>query len=177
MAIVRVWLPAFKRPSGSVPKNGGDALRKALSSIENVGHAAMSLDDGTYISWWPNEAVTPESGFSSTSFNVHTLEQDLRAEGSSPSLEQSIRRLHEEVIRGWWVRVAEKGFAIPFTFDNNPKNNFFDLWRTNCSNIVALALRLGGGDRILPIPRFDMYTPFHIYAWAKAAGALQAIRR
>jgi hypothetical protein len=176
MATICVWLPTFKRPQGGVPKSGDEAVQKALSAIENVGHAAMSLDDGTYMSWWPSEAVSPDTDFSSVSFRVHSLEDDLRAEGAKPSLEEKIGGLHEDVIRSWWVRVAEKGFAIPFTLENNPASNFFSLWRTNCSNIVALALRLGGGDKIVPIPRFDMYTPFHIYAWAKAAGAIQGIK-
>jgi hypothetical protein len=87
-----------------------------------------------------------------------------------------LQGLQEDVMRSWWDRVADSGFAIPYTFENNPKTARFDLWQTNCSNIVAIALRLGGCDRILPLPRFDMQTPIHIAAWAKAAQALQALR-
>ncbi len=151
-------------------------MKPALGSIENVGHASLGLDDGTYISWWPNESVSPDSGFASPGFVTNSFDDDVAAERGPPSLKQEIAGLHEDVIRSWWVRVSKKGFAIPYTMDNNPKDQNFSLWRTNCSNIVALALRLGGGDRIVPIPRFDMYTPFHIYAWAKAAFAVQSVR-
>ena len=91
MATVCVWLPTFKKASGPVPKSRAEALQKALGVIENVGHAAMLLEDDTYISWWPNESVSPDADFSSTSFNVHSLDDDLRSEGSQPSLEQEIR--------------------------------------------------------------------------------------
>jgi len=175
MATVLVWLPTFKPPQGGVPKSRAEVTAKALSGIENVGHAALALRDGTYISWWPSESV--DSNFRSRSFGVQTLEQDLRAEGMLPSVEQEIDGLHEDVIRSWWVRVAERGFAIPYTFEHNLKTSHFDLWQTNCSNIIAIALRLGGCERILALPRFDMMTPIHIAAWAKAAAVIQKLRR
>src|ERR1019366_3844222 len=138
------------------------------------GACCSGLRDGTFISWWPDENV--DSNFRSGSFGVQTLEQDLQAEGSLPSVDQEISGLAEDVIHGWGVRVAYNGFAIPYTFENNPKTNHFDLWQTNCSNIVAIALRLGGCEKILPLPRFDMMTPIHIAAWARTAAAIQTIK-
>jgi len=175
MATVHVWYPLLKAPTGGVPKSGEAAVQKGLSAIENVGHAALGLDDGTYISWWPDHAVSRDSGFRSSGFSTQSFAADIAAEGAKPGLSQPIRGLAEDVIRSWWVRVAERGFAIPYTIENNPKTTHFDLWRTNCSNIVAIALRLGGAERIVPLPRFDMMTPIHIAAWAKAAAAVQAL--
>jgi hypothetical protein len=175
-SIVQIWLPKIKMPEGGVPKSQDQAVTKVLSTIENVGHAALALSDGTYISWWPDQSVSPDSGFQSPSFLVHTFDDDCKAEGSLPDVSANVRDLEEGSIRSWWVRIAETGFAIPYTFENNPKTNRFDLWQTNCSNIVAIALRLGGCDKILPLPRFDIQTPIHIAAWAKAAQVIQALR-
>jgi hypothetical protein len=42
MATVLVWLPTLKTPEGHFPKSSSEARQKALSSIENVGHAALA---------------------------------------------------------------------------------------------------------------------------------------
>jgi len=175
VAKIFVWYPTFQKPQGGIPKSASDATRKALSGIENVGHAAIQLEDGTYISWWPDTNV--DEDFRSPGFSANSYQDDVRSEGSAPGFEQQIEGLEEGVMRSWWTRVSLTGFAIPFTFDNNPKTPNFDLRNTNCSSIVSIALHLGNADKILPFPRFDLMTPLHIAAWAKTAGALQAVKK
>ena len=121
VAIATTWIPKLKMPEGGIPKSSDQAVNKALSSIENVGHAALALSDGTYISWWPDQSVSPNSGFQSPSYRVHSFEDDCNAEGSLPDVSGRIRDLDEGIMRSWWVRVADKGYAIPYTLENNPK--------------------------------------------------------
>jgi hypothetical protein len=92
------------------------------------------------------------------------------------SVKQDVSGLHEDIMSSWWRGVSDKGFAIPYTFENNPKTANFDLWQTNCSNIVAIALRLGGAESICPLPRFEMMTPIHIATWTKVAAFIQAMK-
>jgi hypothetical protein len=112
---IYVWLPTFKKPEGGVPKSTDEAVTKALSSIENVGHAAVALSNEAYISWWPDQSVSPGSGFQSPSFRVHTFQEDFAAEGGSPGVSVNLQGLQEDVMRSWWDRVADSGRRIART--------------------------------------------------------------
>jgi RHS repeat-associated protein len=82
----------------------------------SVGHIAIKLSDGTYISLFPKEAP-------------HTHEQDVVAEDREADRIYEIYGLNEKGIAAWW-QSANKTWG----------------YTNNCSDIVGNALRAGGLD-------------------------------
>lgn len=124
MVTIHVWLPSFQQPRKSIPISSGSIAEKALGPIENVGHSALLLDGGDYLSWWPSEPV--DRSFRSSTFRVHSLVDDIAAEGGAAAVTAEISGLDENAIASWWERIEERGFAIPYSVENNPKDTHFD---------------------------------------------------
>jgi RHS repeat-associated protein len=115
-------------------------------STQAWGHASITLDNGTHISWWPQgegrknklgsgripiysvDAITNES-LDDDKNNERDKDTDPPAE---PDQVICISDLNEAAIADWWKQ-----------FQQNPK------WKSlsrNCSTTVALALRAGGAN-------------------------------
>ena len=99
---------------------------------DNVGHASMELSDGTYISWWPEDAVklpvTKIPGFQN-----RTLEEDVRDEGRNPDYTFIIPAkvgLDEARIKRWWASMKSK--------------EEYNLLFNNCCDAVKRAFEAGG---------------------------------
>ena len=152
MAMLCVWLPKY---SGA--QKG------------NVGHASLLLDRGAsgYISWWPdNESAGPKEP-ASPSFSRMTYQDDLELEGGNPDRILSIDCLNEIQIQSWWERVSYDGQAIPYRRQFWPETDHYHLFKTNCANIVALAMRAGGAESFVSMPMsVFVVTPSDVFDWA-----------
>ena len=108
---------------------GGDAF----------GHAAIQLDNGRYISWWPNEDRTAKISDVSPLNNVYRApaypdrlyRDDASAEGRPPDARIRIDGLDERAIEQWW--------------DDFRRNNDWATFGWNCSSVVSQALNVGNG--------------------------------
>ena len=112
------------------------------------GHAAMQIDSGPYISWWPNRDRPTSKGqnvgymFGSYAY-VNSMKGDKEAEGRPPSWASSpIKNLDEETIKIWWNKFSgcpkgkERG-----EFHTNSRYNVLT---TSCSGVVFNAMVAGG---------------------------------
>ena len=113
---------------------------------DNVGHAALSLDDGTYISEWPTNASEIFFGEPrDPSLFIDALDEE-----AMPYV-INVPGLNEQAVKEWWE--TEK--------DNAVYNAFF----SNCADTVHDAIEIGGRDlpnRIIqtPVDLFgDLYNP------------------
>ena len=181
MARVMIWRPKMKLPdSKRAPRSTTDAAAKAESMIENVGHAALLCDQtssSSYISFWPDRQVSLGEP-SSPSFATPSYRSDVEAEGGGPDVSIDLSCLEDSLIDSWWVGLTHnKGYPGPYALEYLPESDYYDLWRTNCSSIVALAMKIGGAEKFVPIPKIDTVTPMHIEGWARtiavAAGLSQ----
>ena len=112
---------------------------------QNWGHASITLEDGTHISWWPSKnRVSTFPGFmiklipqlaniySADALKNQTFAKDVEYEGSLPNEQIKINGLDEGKIKQWWE---------PFKNSNK--------WQSltqNCSTTAADALKAGGAD-------------------------------
>ncbi|MEQ1833827.1 MAG: hypothetical protein ABL977_12295 [Candidatus Eisenbacteria bacterium] len=94
----------------------------------NIGHAALKVGSD-YISWWPAGTATIKHGRHPGAVNSES--DDLASEGRSPDHRIRIRGLDEDAICRWW-----------HTFRDGEE---YRLFVQNCSTVVALALKAGGG--------------------------------
>ncbi len=101
------------------------------------GHVSITLDNGAYISYWPNRPISPP--FESTRPRDSDYADDLRGEGGRAPLNIHIPGLDERAIEDWW----NEGYLGDFSTLNN------------CSDVVSEALRQGG----MPIPWHFIYQP------------------
>ena len=101
------------------------------------GHASVTLDDGTYISYWPNRPISPP--FDSTQARPPNYDQDKGGENGRTPTDYYIQGLDENKIKKWWK--------------NCPHGNFSTL--NNCSTITCQALRQGGQQ----LPGHIIYDP------------------
>jgi hypothetical protein len=114
---------------------------------EAWGHASM-LVDRTYISWWPETPGQVPSKihrniYTSSPIRNRTYNQDVTAEGQAPDHSIRIEGLDETAIKDWWQSFGLMRDGVQFQGPLLP-------WTTltqNCSNVVAIALRLAGGDK------------------------------
>ena len=107
------------------------------------GHAAIKLDNGTYISWWPQSNNRNYGflnwGYPFNSYSVPAIPNrpfgnDVKDEGNNQPNKTRIDGLDEGAIQKWWD-----------TFRNDPSSR----WCTasgNCSTTAADALKAGGAD-------------------------------
>jgi len=104
------------------------------------GHTSLRLDDGTYISYWPDCNLPKDNPpWRTCPARPSDYDRDFEEEGKMPPLEIQIDGLDEAAIKRWW---------------NNGKGHgdWGDL--NNCSDIVGEALRIGG----LPVRKTTIYT-------------------
>jgi len=114
---------------------------------EAWGHASIQVDK-TYISWWPEKPGQVPSKihpkiYKSHPFRNRTYKADVAAEGQPPDRIIGINGLDEEAIKGWWQSFGLTRDGVLFQGPLLP----WDTLRQNCSNVVATALRVGGGDK------------------------------
>jgi len=105
------------------------------------GHASITLEDGTHISWWPQGNEQTGRRGSLRRFDIYeadayldqTKQDDVDLEEKEADEAIHIDGLNEAAIRQWWA-----------TFKTTNTH-----WRTlssNCSTVVAEALKAGGAD-------------------------------
>ncbi len=101
------------------------------------GHASISLDDGTHISWWPNNRPNGAPKipiYSAPAFPNQKLADDIEFEGQQlPDWQIPIEGLDEDAIADWWSKFRKK--------------NKWKTFSKNCSTVAGKALRKGGGDK------------------------------
>lgn len=110
----------------------------------NLGHASITLDNGTYISWWPQEFSNPldlpgrfmNAGALWTvgvnAYQSRSYEGDIHGESGNPDADIAITGLDETAIELWW--------------NDFTSNHRWSTLGQNCSTTVAQALQAGGGD-------------------------------
>lgn len=108
-----------------------------------VGHAAMMLSTGDYISWWPNDEDPRSLSYRGKSFSAparlpRTYSDDYFAEGHAPDYVIPVAGLNETAIYQWW-QVYQK-------------TNTWSLTGQNCAKTVFDALKAGGA-----LNRLDSY--------------------
>ncbi|MCA9582190.1 MAG: RHS repeat-associated core domain-containing protein, partial [Myxococcales bacterium] len=106
------------------------------------GHVSLQLDDGTYISQWPNRPL--EGPLDETGNQLHGgLLADIDGEGGRLPHRVLIDDLDEQAISDWWRKRHHDNFSV----------------FNNCSDVVSEALREGGKD----IPWHAIYHPDQVY--------------
>jgi hypothetical protein len=120
---------------------------KFRGKAEAWGHASMQLDQ-TYISWWPeNPGQVPSKihphVYASHPFRDRKYEEDVSAESQPPDHIIRIDGLDERAIKDWWQSFGLTRDGILY---QGPLLSW-DTLKRNCSNVVATALRVGGGDK------------------------------
>ena len=113
-----------------------------------VGHAALTLDDGTHISWWP-QGKTEGKKSKKNPRDVGSLDEDIRLEGREPDKIFKITGLNDKAIKKWWDAFIAA-------------DNKYNLASRNCCHIVLSALRRGGfncdpfDDDEIPLTPYDV---------------------
>ena len=95
-----------------------------------VGHAAITLDDGTHISWWPS-GKTEGKKSKKNPREIGSLSEDIDLEGRRPDVTFQVTGLNEGAIKAWWEAFLDAGEK-------------YDLRIRNCCHIVMNALKAGG---------------------------------
>ena len=74
----------------------------------NVGHAAMQLSDGTYISWWPagkgKDSVGPINWAVSTAATNPNLQADVASEDNRQPDRYIIPNMNVAKVKTWWSK-------------------------------------------------------------------------
>ncbi len=118
---------------------------------EAWGHASMHVGQA-YISWWPMGAGRDRSKIHSDIYSVHPImgrnfADDIRDEGIPPNETIRINGLDEGRITTWWERIA------PWSASRSgPPSMPWSTLDWNCSKVVAMALKEGGGDKYASWP-------------------------
>jgi len=102
------------------------------------GHVSITLNNGTYISYWPSQPITPP--FEHTPARPPNYALDRSDEGDRDPVNFHMDGLDEAAIERWWN--AGQGHGDFSTLNN-------------CSTTVSEALRQGG----LTMPRHPVYQP------------------
>lgn len=95
-----------------------------------AGHAALTLDDGTHISWWPT-GKTEVKKSKKNPREVGSLDEDIELEGRKPDKVFEVTSLDETRIKQWWEALLDDGEKYNLAF-------------RNCCHIVMKALKAGG---------------------------------
>lgn len=131
------------------------------------GHIALTLSDGTHISWWPstsigaNKANKALPGLVSVAMftewvaanSNQTLQKDIEYEGKAPAVLSIPRGLDEAKIKAWWTKfsLSEK----------------YNAARQNCSTVVYIALTKGGALNFVDNPGHWWWDPDRTFQFAK----------
>jgi hypothetical protein len=135
------------------------------------GHASMQVDQ-TYISWWPEGEGRIRSKIHPSVYAAHPIrnqsfEGDVAGEGGQqPHHVIVLKGLDETAIKDWWQIF---GLTRDGTLYEGPLLAWDTLMR-NCSNVVATALKAGGGDKFAAWhkSRHVVWTPSDVLAYALA---------
>jgi RHS repeat-associated protein len=102
---------------------------------ENWGHAAIRLENGTYISWWPGPDNFSGGSkiFESDAFEP-SYARDVQLEQAPPDVVIRLTNLDEAAIQRWWD-------------DFQKKTKKWKTVRQNCSTTAAQALKAGGANK------------------------------
>ena len=119
------------------------------------GHASLTLEDGTHISWWPeaenrNYLIEALDIYEVDAIKEQEFEDDMYLEGEGkeyvkPDCSIKIIGLDEKAIKEWWEEFSQS-----------------NTWKTlsqNCSTTVADALKNGGGDK------YASFLKSHNFVW------------
>jgi len=117
---------------------------RKTSSGKNVGHSSMMVSGHTYISWWPEE--TAGLGRDYHPIRNQTYEKDVEYEACKPDWAIKLQGLNETAILKWW---ANFGLVKDGTLLDGPLPPY-NITRLNCSTVVAIALKVGDGDKHTP---------------------------
>lgn len=104
----------------------------STSGQKTMGHASATTQSGNYISWWPKNDTSPSLIFDEKADKSRTFSKDSSDEGRAPDYTIHIDGLDESKVDDWW-----NGYK------NDPGNDW-NAWSSNCSDIIAEALRQGG---------------------------------
>ncbi len=120
------------------------------------GHASMTLNDGTHISWWPDNNGTPPTKkiYEADAFPNQTYQDDVNLEGMPPDHTIIINGLNENKIKDWWL--------------NFKTNNKWKTLSQNCSTTVAEALKEGGAGSFWSLKDNNLFwTPEDVRVFAE----------
>jgi uncharacterized protein RhaS with RHS repeats len=154
---INLYAYVGNNPINAVDPNGLATVYVWPSDKDHFGHAALELDDGTYISFWPTGM---NAALSSEAFLSKNLDQDTRGEGNRDPIKVRLDNLDEDAIKQWWSK-----------FRSNLKDHDFNfLWR-NCSTIVSEALGAGGGRKRAPGNHHIVWEPADVLKYAQEIDA------
>lgn len=135
---------------------------------EAWGHASCQVDQN-YISWWPERpGLVPSKVhrniYVSNPFRNRSFEADVHDENQQPDHVVMLAGLDEGRMKDWW-----QGFGL--ARDGQLYEGPLLAWDTlmrNCSNVVATALKEGGGDRYASWSKSWnlVWTPADVLAYA-----------
>ncbi|OXA38831.1 uncharacterized protein LOC118433186 [Folsomia candida] len=131
-------------------------------SVEGVGHLSLQLDNGTYISHWPEQNKGTgslaalellSSALESKADHMASLSGDVETEERQPDESVSLPDglVDEEDISRWWKTYC--------------KTSRYALLYSNCAQTVKLALEVGGieGPPFIGVA----VTPLQVFRWVK----------
>jgi len=135
-------------------------MPKHIANQKNIGHTSLLINQQTYISWWPEQHGLK---------NVHPIRNrnyfsDVIGERCNPDWNLQLNGLDEEAILEWW-----KGFGLvsgnTILQGPLPPYNFI---KQNCSTVVAIGLKKGGGDEYANShrSRHIIWTPWAVLHYA-----------
>jgi RHS repeat-associated protein len=135
------------------------------------GHASMTLQDGTHISWWPSGVLLKQMSalpeiFVAKANDPQTMDDDIKLEGQQPNENIVITTLNEAKIKAWWLVFKRTNHWISLT--------------QNCSTTVADGLQVGGGSDSHSVWGFVcLEWASHCAVWtpAKASAYANAIKQ
>jgi len=136
---------ANRKPSSVVDGNpiGGAIIHVwAYRGINTaVGHASLSLTNGTYISWWPGSVNFKQLPFLPLTFSANgvapaNLAQDTALEYQPPDTSIRIPTINETAVDNWWASFKTPGKK-------------WNVTSQNCSTTVFDALKAGGALNML----------------------------
>lgn len=99
-----------------------------------MGHASLTLEDGTHISWWPNNPNADKNTDAPANPNQRydgPGNSDVNLEGRNPDVNIKLNKLDEKAIKEWWEK-----------YKSDPKHTWNR--KDNCSRIALSALEAGG---------------------------------
>jgi len=153
------------RPYGSIDPLGLANLYIWKGYDGDWGHAALMLDDNTYISWWPQptDREYPLGSWLDSYFEVdaiagNTFDHDnssREGEGRRPTTTIHLDTLDEDAIRDWWAKFS--------------KSHKYNSVSQNCSTTVMDALRAGGsGKHLIGYPSPLIWDPEDVLEYGRA---------
>jgi RHS repeat-associated protein len=132
-------------------------------STEAWGHASITLENGTHISWWPSsDRKSPIEGvpiYSAKPNDNQTYLKDVALEGQSPDRTIRIMGLDEKAIQKWWDAYRD------------PKSgNEWSTFGPNCSTVAADALKAGGANEYASwwSSRNSFWTPENVKTFSES---------